>query len=118
MVIGATRRRLEWSDSNSSGLQFEVRRAFLTTTLSDHDTALHLAIGLYVAKRLTFGQAAAVAGMPQGAFMRELGSLRIPLNYGPQDLTDDLKAAAVNCELLQGPEHGEGRDAHRPIRSW
>jgi predicted HTH domain antitoxin len=60
--------------------------------LTPESAALHLAIGIYVSKEATLGQAAAVAGVTQGAFMRELAKRRIPLNYGPDDLETDLRA--------------------------
>jgi predicted HTH domain antitoxin len=60
--------------------------------LTPESAAFHLAIGLYVSKEATLGQAAAVAQMTQGGFMRELGKRKIPLNYGPDDLAADLRA--------------------------
>jgi predicted HTH domain antitoxin len=79
----------------------ELRKLFTVTlnlpqeienNLSPKDAAMHLAIGLYVGKETTLGQASAVAGLPQGEFLRELGRRRIPMNYGPEDLAVDLKA--------------------------
>jgi hypothetical protein len=39
----------------------------------------------------TLGQAAAVAGLSQTGFLRELGKRRIPVHYGADDLAEDLK---------------------------
>jgi predicted HTH domain antitoxin len=54
--------------------------------------ALHMAIGLYVAREVTLGQAAGVAGLNQFQFQRELASRKIPLNYSMDDLRKDLQA--------------------------
>ena len=64
----------------------------LEARLSPRATALHLAIGLFVTEEATLGQAAEVAGMPQGEFLRELGQRRIPIHYGSSELADDLRA--------------------------
>jgi predicted HTH domain antitoxin len=52
-------------------------------SLSPESAALHLAIGLFVGEEATLGQAAQIAGLPQAAFLRELGKRRIPIHYGP-----------------------------------
>ncbi len=59
--------------------------------LSPESTALHLAIGLFVAEEATLGQAAQVAGLSQTKFLRELGKCRIPIHYGPEELAADLQ---------------------------
>ena len=59
--------------------------------LSPESTALHLAIGLFVAEKATLGQAAEVAGLPQAEFLRELGRHRIPIHYGAEELAEDLR---------------------------
>ena len=59
--------------------------------LSPESTALHLAIGLFVAEEATLGQAAEVAGVPQAEFLRELGRHRIAIHYGAQELAEDLQ---------------------------
>lgn len=61
------------------------------TRLSPSSAALHLAIGLFVTEEATLGQAAAIAGLTQTAFMKELGVRRIPMHYGMQELAEDLK---------------------------
>lgn len=64
----------------------------LEKRLSREDAALHLAIGLFVSDEATLGQAARVAGIPQGDFLKELGKRRTPLHYGKEELEADLKA--------------------------
>lgn len=54
--------------------------------------ALHFAIGLYVSKEVTLGQAAEVAGLSQAEFQRELGARQIAINYTMEDLKSDLQA--------------------------
>lgn len=66
--------------------------AHLEGRLSPESAALHLALGLFVAEEATLGQAAEVAGLSQGAFLRELGQRKIPLHYGTKELTQDLQA--------------------------
>jgi len=60
--------------------------------LSPESTALHLAIGLFVSEEATLGQAAEVAGLSQAKFLRELGKRRIPIHYGAEELSEDLRA--------------------------
>ena len=64
----------------------------LEARLSPQFTALHLAIGLFVADESTLGQAAEVAGLSQADFLRALGQLRIPIHYGREELAADLQA--------------------------
>ena len=64
----------------------------LEARLSPQFTALHLAIGLFVADESTLGQAAQVAGLSQADFLRELGQRRIPIHYGREELAVDLQA--------------------------
>ena len=64
----------------------------LEARLSPESTALHLAIGLYVAGETTLGQSAEVARLSQTDFLRELGNRRIPIRYGAEDLAEDLRA--------------------------
>ena len=59
--------------------------------LSPKSTALHLAIGLFVSEEATLGQAATVAGLPQAEFLRELGRRRLPIHYGAEELSEDLR---------------------------
>lgn len=54
--------------------------------------ALHLAIGLYVTREASLGQASEIAGLTYSQFQDELGSRKIPLNYSMEDLEVDLAA--------------------------
>lgn len=64
----------------------------LEKRLTPAETALHLALGLFVAERVTLGQAAEIAGISQPAFMQELRRRRISIHYGADELAEDLKA--------------------------
>lgn len=64
----------------------------LETSLTPESAALHLAIGLFVGEEATIGQAAKVAGLSQGQFMRELGKRKIAIHYGWEELEQDLQA--------------------------
>jgi predicted HTH domain antitoxin len=64
----------------------------LEARLSPESTALHLAIGLYVARETTLGQSADVAHISQSAFLRELGDRGICIHYGEEELAEDLRA--------------------------
>jgi predicted HTH domain antitoxin len=61
------------------------------TKLSPRKAALHLAIGMFVSEEATLGQAAEIAGMPQAAFLKELGARHISIHYGLEELAEDLK---------------------------
>jgi predicted HTH domain antitoxin len=63
----------------------------LEARLSPQSTALHLAIGLFVAEETTLGQAAEVAGLTQTDFLRELGRRHLPIHYGAEELSEDLR---------------------------
>ena len=62
--------------------------------ISSADAALHLAIGLFSDDKITLGQAAAIAGLPQGVLLQELGKRKIPVHYGLPELDEDI--ATVN----------------------
>ena len=63
--------------------------ASVEARLTPADAALHLAIGLFVCEKATFGQAAEIAGQPQADFLKELGRRRISLHYGMEELAED-----------------------------
>lgn len=60
--------------------------------------ALHFAIGLYVSKEVTLGQAAEVARLSQADFQRELGARQIAINYTMADLKSDLQTVRELAE--------------------
>lgn len=49
-----------------------------------------LAVALFQRERLTLGQAAIVAGLPQIDFQRLLASRKIPLHYDVEAMEQDL----------------------------
>lgn len=67
----------------------------LEQPLTPRPTALHQAVELFVIEAATLGQAAEVAGLSQGEFLRELGRRRIPMHYGAEELAEDLKAVEL-----------------------
>jgi predicted HTH domain antitoxin len=54
--------------------------------------ALNLAIGLYVSREVTLGQAAEAAGLSQSEFQSELGKRRIPINYSVENVLADIES--------------------------
>jgi predicted HTH domain antitoxin len=48
------------------------------------------ALALFREEKLTLGQAARLAGLPQLDFQRLLASREIPLHYGPEAMEQDL----------------------------
>ena len=64
--------------------------ADLEARLGERTVSRGLAVGLYVSEEVTLGEAARIAGLTQGEFLRELGKRGIPLRYGPEELAEDL----------------------------
>ena len=65
----------------------------LSTKLTEAELKTELALALYQQERLTLGQAALLAGLPQLDFQRILASRRIPLHYGLEAMEQDLQRA-------------------------
>jgi len=63
--------------------------------LGPKDAALNLALGLYISKKATLGQAAETAGVSQTQFLEELCQRKIPYHYDLDDLNQDLKAVDI-----------------------
>jgi predicted HTH domain antitoxin len=61
------------------------------THLSPAELRVEIAVLLFRERRLTLGQAARFAEIPQPDFQRLLGRRRIPLHYGVEQLEEDLK---------------------------
>ena len=59
--------------------------------LSEMELKVELAVALFQQDRLTLGQAAALAQMPQLDFQRLLGSRKIAVHYEFEQLEQDLK---------------------------
>jgi predicted HTH domain antitoxin len=75
----------------------------MTVTLSDEllqsarlteaELKAELALALFQQERLTLGQAALLAGLPQLDFQRLLASREIPLHYGREAMDQDVERA-------------------------
>ena len=72
----------------SISLPEDVERQF-----TPEDIRLHLALGMFLDRRVGFGQAATIAGLSQSDFLHELGSRRIPIHYDEADALADVAAA-------------------------
>ena len=64
-----------------------------STKLTEAELKAELALALFQRERLTLGQAAILAGLPQLDFQRLLASRRIPLHYGIEAMEQDLLRA-------------------------
>ena len=62
-----------------------------STNLTEAELKIELAVALFARERLTLGQAALLAGLPQIDFQRVLASRRIPLHYGLEAMEEDLQ---------------------------
>ena len=58
--------------------------------LNERDAVVDIAIGLYKRQLVSLGRAAEVAGLTSAQFLAELGRRRIPINYGVDELREDL----------------------------
>ncbi len=61
------------------------------TRLTDFEILLEIAVLLFQKEKLTLGQAARLAGMPQFKFQMLLSSRDIPIHYGIEDYQEDLQ---------------------------
>ena len=64
-----------------------------STKLTEAGLKTELALALFQQERLTLGQAALLAGLPQLDFQRILASRQIPLHYGLEAMEHDLDRA-------------------------
>jgi predicted HTH domain antitoxin len=64
-----------------------------STKLTEAELKTELALALFQRERLTLGQAAILAGLPQLDFQQLLASRRIPLHYGIEAVDQDLERA-------------------------
>lgn len=60
--------------------------------VSEHDALVDIAIGLYKREQVSLGRAAEIANLSSPAFLGELGHRKIPINYGVDDLRQDLSS--------------------------
>ena len=69
-----------------------------STKLTEAELKAELALVLFQQERLTLGQAAVLAGLPQLDFQRLLASRRIPLHYGVEAMEQDLLRAKKSAD--------------------
>ncbi len=62
---------------------------------SASDLRLEIAIYLYSNSRLTMGQARRLAGIDRISFQKELAKRNVSIDYGVQDLHDDLRTLGL-----------------------
>ncbi len=58
--------------------------------LDERDAAVDIAIGLYKRQAVSLGRAAEVAGISSVELLAELGRRHIPINYGVDELREDV----------------------------
>lgn len=61
------------------------------TRLTDLEMLLEIAVLMFQKEKLTLGQAARLAGMPQHKFQLLLSSRDIAIHYGIEDYREDLE---------------------------
>lgn len=64
-----------------------------STQLTEAELKAEIAVALFQRERLTLGQAAVLADLPQLEFQRLLAARGIPLHYGLEALEEDLERA-------------------------
>ena len=64
-----------------------------STKMTESELKTELALALFQQERLTLGQAALLAGLPQLDFQHILASRQIPLHYGIDAMEQDLQRA-------------------------
>lgn len=69
---------------------------FGSVPLSEQEVLLELAIALYAAKKISFGNARRIAGLDWYRFRQTLSERNIPAHYGSEQFEEDLK----NLETL------------------
>lgn len=58
--------------------------------LDERDAVVDIAIGLYKREAVSLGRAAEVAGISSVELLAELGRRHIPINYGVEELREDV----------------------------
>jgi predicted HTH domain antitoxin len=58
--------------------------------LDERDAVVDIAIGLYKRQAVSLGRAAEIAGISSVELLSELGRRRIPINYGADELREDV----------------------------
>ena len=62
-----------------------------TTHMSPKELSVEMAVHLFEIEKLTFWQAARMAGMNHWDFQQLLGSRQIPLHYGVEEFEKDVQ---------------------------
>jgi predicted HTH domain antitoxin len=60
--------------------------------LSERDALIDVSIGLYKREQVSLGRAAEIAGISSPEFLHELGRRRVPINYGSEDLSTEMRS--------------------------
>ena len=71
---------------------------------------LEMAVGLFASEDATLGQGAALAGLSQAQFLRELGTRGICIHYGTEEFRQDLRT----LESLKRPRLSSATRRHSP----
>ncbi|MCW1924573.1 UPF0175 family protein [Luteolibacter arcticus] len=66
--------------------------AGLENQLTEREAKLAMALGLYVNGKLSFGNAASLAGVSRPEFQQSMAKHRLPMDYTLEDLADDVAA--------------------------
>lgn len=61
------------------------------THMTNEELAVEMAVHLFEIEKLTFGQAARMAGMNHLEFQKLLGSRQIPLHYDVEEFRKDVE---------------------------
>jgi len=64
--------------------------------ISEADLRLEIAILLFQQEKITLGTASEFAGLNQLEFQRILGSRKVSIHYGVEELNQDLRTLEVN----------------------
>jgi len=63
--------------------------------LDERDAVVDIAIGLYKRQAVSLGRAAEIAGISSVELLTELGRRHIPINYGVDELREDVAVPGV-----------------------
>ena len=55
---------------------------------------------MFLDRRTTLGQGAAICGLSQSQFLQELGERRIPIHYGENDALADIVTAGQRARSI------------------
>lgn len=76
-----------------------VPREFLESAkMSEDEMRIDLAVHLYATKRLSMGKARRLAELDLISFQKELAKRDVCINYGVEDLHDDMRALGLELK--------------------